>query len=306
MRRTLLALVFLGIAVPAWAARAVVDWQYDYVNVRARPGTDETLVGRLSTGAEAEVLERVSESGEEWVRVRYTGGGGWVVARSLRDLPEPAPSTDVSTEAPPAGDEEPDEPPKAAAEAPLESDRESLPSRPPAPQEEPSGGYLSQYTERADLPEVDATSGIVNMISGLLLVLALFAGAVFLYRRFLGPRLPGGRSGAGIQVLASRSTGQRQGLLLVESGGLVWLLGQGPDGLRLIAEIQDPKALARLNDRYGFLASPFEAELRHRMDLETEPTERHGETTAEFRAAEPSPEERLAELRRRPNPDQRS
>jgi flagellar biosynthetic protein FliO len=135
------------------------------------------------------------------------------------------------------------------------------------------------------------------MLSGLFLVLALLTGVVWLVRRFMGHRFPGGRRGNAIRVLATRALGPRQGLLLAEAGGLVWLLAQGPDGVRLIAEIRDEAALLRLNGQYGFRDTPFESQLRRQMDVEAE-------TAGPRPDREPTPEERLAALRRRPTRDE--
>jgi len=282
----------------SWAGQAVVDWDEPYVNVRAAPGTDATKVGRLARGAEGEVLE---EQGE-WVRLRYPAGEGWVVDRSLRRLPDPvqSPSDPVATPAPapqepavtaatadPSGGVEP----AAAAppSAPAAPEPEPAPAKPPAL---PREGYLSGL-DQTQVPPIEPGAGLVSMLAGLLLVLALLAGVVWLVRRFAGHRFPRGRRGNAIRVLATRALGPRQGLLLAEAGGLVWLLAQGPDGVRLIAEIQDEAALRRLNEQYGFQDTPFESQLRKQLDLEEDAA---GPTPDR----EPSPEERLAALRRRP------
>ncbi len=274
-------LVVLFVVSTGWAAPAVVDWEYDYVNVRSEPGTEAERVGQLALGARAEVLE---ERGE-WSRVRYPGGAGWVVTRSLRVLPEePAPAPAPPVAAPPA----------AAAPAPAPAPREAPPPAPAAGESSPPSGYLAPYREDPPLPAVDLTSSVASLLAGLLLIFALLAAGVYLWRRFFLGRFPVPRRGGALRILETRPLGPRQGLVLVEAGGIVWLLAQGPDGVTPLAEIRDPAALARLNERFAFLESPFETELRRQLDLETGP-----ETAAEP-PGEPSAEERLAALRRRP------
>ncbi len=261
--------VALFVAASAWAGQAVVDWDSPYVNLRAGPGTDTPTQGRLSRGDEVEVLQTQGD----WVQVGFPGGQGWVAAQSLRDLAEPvAPPAS----GPPSGTERED---ARSGAAPVgEGDR---PRR-----------YLADV-EQDSLPSYEPGSGLLSLFSGLLIVLALIAGLVYLLRRFSLQRFPGGRRHNAIQVLASRPVGPRQGLLLVEVGGLLWLLAQGPEGVRLIAEISDPDALRRLGERYGFREEPFEAELRRRMEERADSGDRDA-------SSEPSSEERLATLRRRP------
>jgi len=276
--------------LPAWAGRAVVDWEHNYVNVRSGPGTEYDPVGRLALGTEAELLE---ERGE-WVHVRHPGGAGWVIGRSLMRLPE------VATPAAPAVSGEAAPTPEVrSAPAPAVEPPVAEPPVVGAPEAEPesgAGGYLAAYTAESDLPLAPDAS-LLRTVSGLFLVLALIAAAVWGVRRFMGSRFSASRRAGGIRVLATRSLGARHGLFLVETGGLVWLLGQGPDSVRLIAEIRDPEALRRLDDRYEFLEAPFESELRRELDISGQ------EPAAQRQGAEgPSPEERLASLRRRPKP----
>ncbi len=304
MRRAFLAvaLILAGAWVAggeAWAGRAMVDWQERFVNVRAAPDLSARKVGRLARGAEAEVLE---ERGE-WVRVRHAGGEGWVVDRSLRRLPEPpAPVAAAETPAPAAASAAGSPPPQPEPPPPASSPPPPPPSS-PAPQPGERGGYLADL-EEPRLPSYEPGSGLVSLFSGLLLVLALLAGLVWLARRLSGGRLlPGGRRASPIHVLATRPVGPRQGLLLVEVAGSVWLLSQGPEGLRLVAEVRDEAALARLNGQYGFRETPFESTLRTRLDLESGEAGGAAEPAGGAAPAEagvPSPEERLAALRRRP------
>lgn len=283
MRRHISAgLVVLLLAIPVWAARVVVDWEADYVNVRSGPGLNSTQLGRLARGTQAVLLE---DQGE-WVRIRYPGGEGWVVSRSLRRLPDEA---ERDGQAPPRADTAMSSfaPRETVANGPREGDT------PPEP------GYLAEYIDKPPIVAGDRGPGILNMVSGLLLVLALLIGLGYLARRFTLRRFWGDRRrGSGIHVLATRALGPRSGLLLVEAGGIVWLLAQGPEGVRLISEIRDSDAVKRLNDQYGFLETPFEAELRRQLDENSAGVQR------EFGALDPSekapsPEARLAALRGR-------
>ncbi len=295
--RSWVVAVLLLVAGSAWAGRAVVDWEPRHVNVRAAPDEGAPRLGRLGKGASVTTLGRQGE----WTRVRFEGGEGWVVTRSLRILPEPGPAPSAAPKpAAPAPDpaartpELPLPPPVVVAPAPLPSSTS------------PTGGYLAQYAEAPAPPAVEAGSSLLRLVSGLLLVLALLAGAVYLARRFLGRGFSLDRKGSAIRILASRAVGPRQGLLLVEAGGLVWLLAQAADGVTLLAEIRDEAALERLNERYGFRDTPFEAELRRTMDLEGEGSLR-GPTPdrvpdSSGSSPEPTAEERLAALRRRAKP----
>lgn len=292
MRLGTLVLALL-LATPVWAGRAVVDWAPRNVNVRAAPEENSARLGRLARGAAVDTLETQGE----WTRVRFNGGEGWVVSRSLRTLAELAPAPAAAPSAPL---------PAAPAPAPLLPPRVvEAPAAPPPPAA-PAGGYLAQYAEAPAAPAVEVGSSLLRLISGLLLVLAFLAGTVYLARRYLGRGFSLDRKGSAIRVLASRAVGPRQGLLLAEAGGLVWLLAQSPDGVSLLAEITDEGALARLNDRYGFRDTPFEAELRRTMDLEADETprgpapDRVSEPLASL--GEPTAEERLAALRRRAKP----
>ncbi len=268
MRAGLLGLA-LFVAASAWAGRAVVDWDSPYVDLRAGPGTDSPAQGRLSRGDEVDILEVRGD----WAQVGFPGGRGWVTAQSLRGLAEPG--------APPAGGPSAGTQREDARSGAVPEGKGDRPRR-----------YLADV-EQDSLPSYEPGSGLLSLFSGLLLVLALIAGLVYLLRRFSLQRFPGGRRYNAIQVLASRPVGPRQGLLLVEVGGLLWLLAQGPEGVRLIAEISDADALRRLGERYGFREEPFEAELRSRL-------EERGDSGDRGAPAEPTSEERLAALRRRP------
>ena len=280
-----------AVSLPCWAARAVVQWEYDYVNVRVEASPTADPVGRLAAGAEADILEQNGA----WARVRYSGGEGWVVSRSLQVI------TPAGAEEPPAqgGDAPPPPTPSPAAPAapPLLAPPNEAPASAPQP---PTTGYLSQYTDDLEMPVFDTGPSVLSVLSGLFIVLALIAATVFVVRKLLGSRFPVGRRPTGIRILASRPVAPRQSLLLVEVEGLVWLVGQGPEGMQLIAPIEDPRALEQLDDRYEFLETPFQSELRRNFELEGEGPPSSGAAPAV--PAEPTREQRLAALRRRGKP----
>ena len=314
VRRLLACVILVLVACPALAGRAVVDWEYGYVNVRRGPSTAAERVGRISRGAEVETLEER----RGWVRIRSGQVEGWVTARSLKPAPpspepvtasppaergEPGPASRAEEAAPgarsPSEGAAPSPPERADSPTPAGEDRGRSVPQAPEPQAQKDGagrGYLSEYLDAEEPPAAPADGGWLRFASGLFLVLALIVGAGWAVRWLLGRRRPLGRASPGIRILATRPLGARHGLVLVEAGGLVWLLAHGPDGVRPIAEIRDPEALRRLNERYGFLESPFEARLREQMDLE------QGGEGGEEPGPEPSPEERLAALRRRSRP----
>ncbi|MEW6489307.1 MAG: flagellar biosynthetic protein FliO [Thermodesulfobacteriota bacterium] len=306
--RTALLLLALalswGAGAPAWGQeRARVEWQEPTVNVRSGPNLGASRVGRLARGAEVEVLgERA-----EWTRVRHAGGEGWVVTRSLRRLPATAPEPAAAAPPPEPARTETSGPHPPPPHSPEPAQAPPPAAAPPAVPDRDAGdlGYLSGLEETPS-PSYEPGPGLLRLLSGLLLVLALLAGLVWALRKLSGGGLlAGGRRAGPIRVLAARAVGPRQGLVLVEVGGLVWLLSQGPEGLRLVAEIRDEAALERLNGQYGFRETPFETALRNRLDIEgAEPGQ--GATAAPAGNRSPgegaatSPEERLAALRRRP------
>lgn len=335
MSRALAGLLLLLLATStASAGRAVVDWK-DGVSLLSGPNARSKRVARLEVRAPVETLEERAG----WVHVRSSEGEGWVQRRSLRFLSEETkkgrkgreeaaeePPAPVRKAEPPKPQREsvraePLGPPPAPAAAPVAAQPPApapLPASPPAPvpsgapaKLEP-GGYLSGY-DREPAPKTDTGPGIFSVVSALLLVLAMVAGAVYLFRIFSGRRGFGPQKGRGIQILATKALGPRQALVLVEVGGLPLLLAQGEGGVHLLTEIRDAEAVRRLNDLYGFRQTPFEAELHRQLDLESEPSPfdeaetgsdgPSGAYQAEPRASAaggPSPEERLAALRRRP------
>lgn len=300
MKRLLLLPVFFLAAAPAFAEKATIDWEW--VNVRSGPDPSADRVGRLVEGAEADIVG----AEDDWLQVSYPGGKGWISAKSVKASPSmPAPAEAESPSAAYAAST--DSAPEAAAtaaklqtvEAQIDPTPDALPRKNALPSKQ---GYLSEYLDPESSPPPDsAGSALIRMFSGLFIVLGIMGGAVWLTRKFLWRRMPSDRRGRGIQVLASRSISARQGLLLVEVGGMVWLLAQGPDQISLVAEVKDPDALRRLNESYEFLDSPFEAELRGKLDLESSeifPADASSENM-DGGEANPTTEDRLAALRER-------
>jgi N-acetylmuramoyl-L-alanine amidase len=75
MRRPTLAALLLALATPAAAQGLVVaENELGYLNLRAGPGTQHAVLGRMRPGDRVAVLETLGR----WARVRSPGGGtGW-------------------------------------------------------------------------------------------------------------------------------------------------------------------------------------------------------------------------------------
>lgn len=301
MRRLLLFLLILS-ASPVWAETAEVLGKGELVMWSSPSGRSRR--GEVPPGAEVQVLDDRGAA----VKVRYKGAEGWVKGSRLRRAPEPAaapvapaPAAAAPAVAPPvgaqaspgggtygtAGTEGTQQAPAPAVAAPVA----------PAPQPDP----YAKYDREEAVPRVEAGPSLVTAVGALLLVLALIAGVVYLLRLLGARKYPAGLKAKGIQVLATRPLGPRQALLLVDVGGMPLLLAQSEGMVNLLAEIRDPEAVRRLNDLYGFRETPFEAELRQRLDLESQE-----EKPAPGGERVLSPEERLAALRRRPRPGEES
>jgi flagellar protein FliO/FliZ len=81
---------------------------------------------------------------------------------------------------------------------------------------------------------ITATS-LVQSLVGLLIVLALIAGAAWVLKRFAAQ--PGGASGA-VRVIAGAAVGQRERVVLVEVGGTWLVLGVAPGQVRALHTMQ--------------------------------------------------------------------
>lgn len=309
MKRLFVFFLVFFVASFALAEKALINWEW--VNVRSGPNKDSSRVGRLVEGAEAEVVERDGD----WLKIAYPGGEGWIASNSVTISALASPERSVEPAAKPLAEPPLPSPLESGAVAesegagpPVAATTQTRPEKnvgPPHDHAATRGGYLSEYNEPETAPiSESAGSALVRMFSGLLAVLGLIGGAVWLSRKFLGGRFQSDRRGRGIQILASRAIGSRQGLLLAEAGGMVWLLAQSPDSVSLVAEIKDPDALRRLNESYEFLDSPFEAELRRRLDLESKdifPADASLDKAVDGAESETSTEDRLAALRSRRN-----
>ncbi|MBI5017374.1 MAG: flagellar biosynthetic protein FliO [Deltaproteobacteria bacterium] len=303
MSRLLAALVLLFLALPAWADKAEVLGK-DGLPVYSSPSGKKRL-GQLPPQTKVDVVEDRGGA----ARVRGRGLEGWVKRSRLQMLEEPKAPAAPPVPAPVPVSAPPAVPPATTGGSPPPV-APALPPAAPAKDPGTDGGYLAKFDKEEGAAKVDVGPSVFTAVSALLLVLALVAGAVYLIRLLSGRRALGGAKTKGIQVLATRPLGPRQALLLVEVGGVPLLLAQGEGMVNLIAEIRDPEAVRRLNDLYGFRETPFEAELRGRLDLEAaeEDTEVRARPPRSPRAEagpvpeEPGPsvEDRLAALRRRP------
>lgn len=283
-------------ALPVWAAKAVVDWNEGFVNVRTDATQSSKKLGTINVGEKVEILTQKGD----WARVRYASGEGWVVVKSLKSLPERAAPRVEPAPAPVAA------PAPAPTPAPVYTPPPPAPVYTPAPAPAPiaPGGYLSDVPEKPALPEFSLAKTLVSMISGLLLVLGLIGGIVWLIRRFFAGRFPALQGANAIRVLASRPLAQRQALLLVEVGGEIYLLSQSESEVRLVSKIDSPNAIDRLDYLFTFKPTEFEGELRRELDVESREEEAAAAAAAHAPAEEKAPEslsisERLARLRGR-------
>jgi flagellar protein FliO/FliZ len=151
------------------------------------------------------------------------GGGSPAVrertakAAAPKDETAPAPAPEAEPEATAAPQPETFAPAAPAPpEAPVEGERHPLRTLPA------SGAAPSLWASGA------------RMAGGLLVVLALLVGGLALLRRFKGTAL-GGR--VPIRVLASASVGSRQNIVVVDVEGRRLVVGVGPGGTELLADL---------------------------------------------------------------------
>lgn len=297
MRRLLLSILALALALPAFSATAVVDWNQSFVNVRLEPSQTAKKTGAIQEGGKVEI---VATRGE-WAKVRYAGGEGWVIAKSLKATADrPAPAAKPA-ELQPAQAAAPVVP--AAPVAPVVPEPVQKPAVPAPP---PPGSYLADVPDKPALPEVSIGKTLVSMVSGLLLVLAIIGAVVWAMRRFLGGKFPQLSGTGAIRVLATRPVAQRQALMLVEVGGEVYLIGQSDSELRLISKIESQAAVDRLDYLFTFKATKFESELRRELDVESKEGEEPGGPKPEPQGFADSIAARLARLRGRPGSSEKT
>ena len=96
--------------------------------------------------------------------------------------------------------------------------------------ETPQPGYMPP-------PSVVSTEGMLKMVAGLLLVLAIIAAIVWILKRFA--LHPGPASGA-IKIIASAAVGQRERIVLVEVENTRLVLGVAPGRVNTLHCIDRP------------------------------------------------------------------
>lgn len=102
-----------------------------------------------------------------------------------------------------------------------------------------SAAVLSLTAHAADAPAtgpVIATSPM-NMVWGIVFLLALVGAAWWLIRRSGGLQLQGGR---GMKIIASMAVGPRERVVLIEIAGEQWLLGVAPGSVNLLQHFEQP------------------------------------------------------------------
>lgn len=96
-----------------------------------------------------------------------------------------------------------------------------------------------------ELPEVGFTASLVQMLAALALVLALVLALYWLARRFLPGQAARGPAG-GLKVLGRLALAPRKGLVLVQVGARILVLGVSEQGVNSLASIEDPQEVAQL------------------------------------------------------------
>ncbi|MDB6062944.1 MAG: flagellar biosynthetic protein FliO [Verrucomicrobiaceae bacterium] len=88
----------------------------------------------------------------------------------------------------------------------------------------------------------------LNMVWGILFLLALVAGAWWLVRRSGGLPL---QSGRGMKVIATLTLGPRERVVLIEIAGEQWLLGVAPGNVNLLHRFEQPILTGPNDDDFG-------------------------------------------------------
>ena len=124
-----------------------------------------------------------------------------------------------------------------------------------------AGAETMQPAYAPPVPAV-STGSMLQMLAGLLLVLAVIGAAAWLLKRVAAN--PGTATGS-IRVVASAAVGQRERVVLVEIGGTWLVLGVAPGQVRALHSM--PKDSA---EHFGNPSAPpptgFQAWLRHVME----------------------------------------
>lgn len=108
-----------------------------------------------------------------------------------------------------------------------------------------------------------SASGMLQMLGGLLLVLAVIGAAGWLLRRFAAH--PGAAAGA-IKVIAGAAVGQRERVVLVEIGGTWLVLGVAPGQVRALHSMPKDSAAQLGNDLAAAPGQGFQVWLRKVME----------------------------------------
>lgn len=85
-----------------------------------------------------------------------------------------------------------------------------------------------------------ATGGLLNMLLGLIVVLALIVGLAWMVRR--SGALQGGAAGA-LRILGGLSMGARERVVLVQVGDTQLLLGVAPGRVQILHVLEEPIVL---------------------------------------------------------------
>jgi len=124
-----------------------------------------------------------------------------------------------------------------------------------------AGAETMQPAYAPPVPAV-STGSMLQMLAGLLLVLAVIGAAAWLLKRVAAN--PGTAAGS-IRVVAGAAVGQRERVVLVEIGGTWLVLGVAPGQVRALHSM--PKDSA---EHFGNPSAPpptgFQAWLRHVME----------------------------------------
>jgi flagellar protein FliO/FliZ len=83
------------------------------------------------------------------------------------------------------------------------------------------------------------TEGVLNTVSGLLLVLAVIFGAAWLYKRYA--QLSMGGKGV-VRVVGGASVGSRERVVVIEVDNTRLLLGVAPGQVRMLHQLSDGTA----------------------------------------------------------------
>jgi flagellar protein FliO/FliZ len=123
----------------------------------------------------------------------------------------------------------------------------------------------AQASQPAYVPASSAVSAgsMLQMLTGLLLVLAVIGAAAWLLKRFAAN--PGTATGA-IKVIAGAAVGQRERVVLVEIGGTWLVLGVAPGQVRALHTLPKASAEHSGNDLPAPPGKGFQVWLRQVME----------------------------------------